>query len=213
MKRFLRISAGLFVAVAVIAAIAGFVYWQSLKDEPQYALASIVEASRRGDNSAINELVDSDAVVDSLVPQITKKAVDIYGRGLPNGIISQIAVAASPFIPGLKDVARAELPNLIRRETEAVGDVWFPLMVVGAPRYVDIRVEGDTAVVKDKNPENATEVLMTRRDGKWRVTGIIDEKLSTEIAQRVGQEIIKTAEGKTNESINNILKQIEKVIR
>jgi len=199
--------------LAAASAILGFAYWQSLKDEPQYALASIVDASRRNDNVAINELVDSDAVVDSLVPQITKKAVDIYGRGLPNGIISQIAVAASPLIPGLKEIARAELPGIIRRETERIGDVWFPLMVVGAPRYLDIRVEGDTAFVKDKNPENTAEVLMTRRDGKWRVTGIVDEKLSTEIAQRVGQEIIKTAEGKTNDGINQLLKQIEKVIR
>jgi hypothetical protein len=213
LKKFLIISAVFLAVLTVATAIVGFAYWHSLKDEPQYALASIVDASRRNDNAAINELVDSDAVVDSLVPQITEKAVDIYGRGLPKGIVSQIAVAASPLIPGLKTAARAELPNIIRRETERVGDVSFPLLVVGAPRYLDIRVEGDNATVKDINPENATQILMTRRDGKWRVTGIIDDKLTTEIAQRIGQEIIKTAEGKTNEGINNILKQIEKVIR
>ena len=97
LTKFLIISAVFVVVAAVVSAIAGFAYWQSLKDEPQHALASIVDASRRNDNAAINELIDSDAVVDSLVPQITEKAVEIYGRGLPNGLISQIAVAASPL--------------------------------------------------------------------------------------------------------------------
>jgi len=200
--------------MVVLAVFVGLLYWQSLKNEPQYALASIVDAARRNDEAALNELVDSDAVVDSFVPQVTKKAVDIYGRGMAPGLIRKIAIASAPFIPGLKGVVRSELPKLIRRETERVGDVSFPLMVVGAPRYLDILIDGDIANVKSTNPNHQTEVIMMRsEEGKWRVIGVRDEKMATQIAQRVGQEIIGMADGSKDASIDELIKQIEKVIQ
>lgn len=215
MKKFLKIGILGIVFTSIVLGAAGFLYWQSLKDEPQYALASIVDAARRNDDVALNELVDSDAVVDSLVPQITVKAVEIYGRGLAPGLISKIAVAASPLIPGLKELARAELPKLIRRETERIGDVAFPMIVLGGPRYIDIRVDGDKAFVKTKDPEHPTEIIMTRREGKWRVTAVRDERIAADIAQRAGQEIIGLVDGSGSKNANfdRLLKQIEKAIQ
>ena len=53
---------------------------------------------RRGanDQKTIDEVVDTNAVVDDFLPQITGKAVELYGRGLPPEIISRVSqIAAS----------------------------------------------------------------------------------------------------------------------
>ena len=171
-------------------AIAGFLYWQSLKSTPQYSLALTVDAARRDDQKAVAELFDSDAVVDDLLPQVIEKAVAIYGRGQPQAVIQRATRVAAPLMPEVKKRARAELPALIRRETARFGNVSFPLMVLGADRYLNIRVEGDTAFVTSKDPEKQIEARMIRNGDRWKIAGVRDERLASEIAQRIGQEII-----------------------
>ena len=51
--------------------MAGCLYWRSLRSTPQYSLALLVDAAKRGDNAAVDSLIDSDAVVDDFMPQVT----------------------------------------------------------------------------------------------------------------------------------------------
>ncbi|MFL6467410.1 MAG: hypothetical protein ACJ72Z_05585 [Pyrinomonadaceae bacterium] len=212
MKRYFGIGAIVFLVIGL--AIGGFVYWQSLKSTPQYSLALLVDAARRDDQAEVAELVDSDAMVDDLLPQVIEKAAEIYGRGQPKTVIQKATVAATPLLPAVKEKARAELPGLIRRETSRFGNVWFPLMVLGANRYLDIRFEGETAFVNSKKSEEATEVKMVRNGGKWKIVGVRDERLASEIARRVGQEIIAlTMSGNKNglgvKSIDALIDQLQ----
>ena len=101
--KLLKIVGFVLLAVLVIGGIAGFVYWRNLKKTPQYSLALLVDAARRDDQKTIDELVDTDAVIDDFVPQITDKAVELYGRGLAPATIQKIAQAAAPFLPALKE--------------------------------------------------------------------------------------------------------------
>src|ERR1044072_1144489 len=73
----LKIAGIAVVAVLLVGAIAGYIYWQSLKSTPQYSLALLVDAARRDDQKAIDELVDTDAVVDDFMPQLTAKAIEL----------------------------------------------------------------------------------------------------------------------------------------
>lgn len=208
----------------VLAAIGGsvlFIYWQSLKSTPQYSLASLVAAARNNDQEAIDQLVDTNAVVEDFVPQVTGKAAELYGRGIPGAVLSQLTSVAAPLMPSIKARARAELPNAIRRETDRFGDVPFAAMVIGADRYLEIVVQGDIATVTSKLPGHDFEVKMRRNGTKWQVVGVRDEDLATRIAQAVGEQIIGAATGRNVESagktlgvgnIENLLREVEKLL-
>lgn len=220
-KTILTIFAVLITFV-VAGFIGGYLYWRSFKGTPQYALASLVEAARRDDQGGIDQYVAVDSVVDDFMPQITGKAVEIYGRGLPPQTIARVAEVATPIMPALKERARERLPLLIRKKTERFESVPFAAMVIGAERYLDIRSSGDTAIVRSKLPQHSFEVRMQRNGSSWKIVSVRDEDLATDIAQRVGQEIIAVASnGGVDEAgdrlgisnLNTILQQAEKIFR
>jgi hypothetical protein len=219
-KKIALIILGSLFAIALIAGTGFYFYWQSLKSTPQYSLALIVDAAKRNDQETVNRLVDIDAVVDDFLPQITDKAVELYGRGLPPAVVQQVARVAAPVMPAVKDRAREELPGAIRQKTAEFGYVPFEAMVLGADQYLDIQIDGDTAVVKSLVPEQDFEVRM-KRDGEWKIVAVKDDKLATNIAQRVGQEIIAIAANGPNsgrsrlgvKNINDLLNEAEKIFR
>ncbi len=220
-KKVVLIVLGSLLAIALVAGVGFYFHWQSLKSTPQYSLALIVDAAKRNDQTTVNRLVDIDAVVDDFLPQITDKAVELYGRGLPPTIVQQVARVAAPVMPAIKDRAREELPAAIKQKTSEFGYVPFEAMVLGAGRYLDIEVDGDSATVKSLIPEQGFEVRMKRDGSKWKIVGVKDDKLATNIAQRVGQEIIAIATNGPNsgrsrlgvKNINDLLNEAEKIFR
>lgn len=181
--------------LVLVAAVGAFLYWQSLKGSPEYSLALLVEAAKADDKPAMDTLVDVDAVVEDFVPQVTGKAVELYGKGLPSSIISQLTKLALPILPSVKERARAELPRIIRDRVASLGNVPFAAMVLGAGRYLDITVTGDSAFVKSKIPEHPLELKMKRKGDRWQIVGVKDDNLATGIADKIGQEIIDVARG------------------
>lgn len=213
---------GVLLALIIGAFIGGYLYWQSFKDTPQYSLALLVDAARRDDQAQVDEFVAVDRIVDEFMPQITSKAVELYGRGLAPQTIERVAKVATPVMPALKQRARAQLPNLIRKKTERFESVPFAAMVLGAERYLDIKQDGDTALVRSKLPEHSFEVRMQRTGGVWKIVGVRDEALATEVAQKVGQEIIAVASNGGADAagdrlgirnLNTILQQAEEIFR
>src|SRR5438034_10110027 len=166
--------------ILVIFAI-GFVYYQSLKRTPQYSLALLVDSAKRDDKAEIDQLVDINTVVDDFMPQVTDKAVELYGRGLPPQTIQKVTALAQPLLPAVKDRSRAELPKAIRSRSEKYGGVPFFMMVLGADRYFDISIIGDTAVAKSKNADRPLELKMRRSGDRWQIVGLKDEQLATDI--------------------------------
>ena len=173
--------------------LGGYLYWRSFENTPQYSLAMLVDAARRHDQAGVDNVIAVDSIVDEFMPQITDKAVELYGRGLSPQTIARVEKVATPVMPALKQRARAQLPNLIRKKTERFESVPFAAMVVGADQYLDIRQDGDTALVRSRLPEHSFEVRMQRNGTGWKIVGVRDEALATEIAQKVGQEIIAVA--------------------
>lgn len=214
-------TAGVVIVLALLACCAaGLLYWQHLKTMPQYSLALLVDASRRGDKSTTDNLVDMNAVVDDFMPQITAKAIELYGRGLPPETIQKIANLARPLMPAVNDRARSELPNVIRERTGALQNVPFIAMVVGADRYLDIRIDGDMAQVISRSQDHPFEIRMKRQGDRWRIVGIKDDRLAAAIAQKIGQQIVAavarnsgTNGGETLgiQNLGNILKQAEDI--
>lgn len=217
----LKIVALTASAVLLVAAVAGFAYFQSLKKTPQYSLAELVDAAKRDDKPEIDQLVDINAVVDNFMPQVTDKAVELYGRGLPPQTLQKVTTLAQPLMPAVKDRARAELPKAIRSRSEKYGSVPFFMMVFGADRYFAITVTGDTAIAKSKNPDRPLEMAMRRTGGNWQIVGLKDEQLATDIARKIGQEIIaiaanggkNTAEKFGIGNLSDLLRQAEELVQ
>jgi hypothetical protein len=221
-RRLILKIAGVLVAIVIAAFLGGYFYWRSFEDTPQYSLALLVDAARRDDQAKVDEIVEIDAIVDDFMPQITGRAVELYGRGLSQQTIAKVARVATPVMPALKQRARAQLPNLIRKKTERFESVPFAAMVLGADQYLDIRPDGDTAVVRSKLPEHGFEVRMQRNGSGWKIVSVRDEALATEIAQKVGQEIIAVAANGGAaaagdrlgiRNLNTILQQAEEIFR
>jgi hypothetical protein len=220
-KRLLAIVAVLLLGIVGIGGGGFWLYYQSLKGTPQYSLALLVDAAKRDDRAAIDELVDINAVADDFMPQITAKAVELYGRGLPPQVISQLTQIAAPLMPAVKERARAELPRVIRRRTERFGNVPFFGMVLGADRYLDITIDGDTARVKSKLAEHALEVTMRKNGDRWKIVGVKEEQLATDIARAIGEQLIalatngikRTADQVGAGPMADLLRQAEQLIR
>ena len=182
---------GLFL---IIGGIGGYFYWQNLKKSPQYSLALLVDAARRDDQKTIDELVNTDAVVDDFMPQITDKAVELYGRNLAPATIQKMAQVAAPMLPAVKQRARSEVPNLIREKTKQFDKIPFWAIVVGASRYLEIKQEGETANIKSKIPDRPLELTLKQNGERWQVVAVKDEVLARKVAEKVGQDLIMAAQ-------------------
>lgn len=199
-RRTLKIAGIVLLSLLAVAGVSGWLYYQSFKDTPQYSLALLIDAARRDDKETIASLVDTDAVVDDFVAQVIERAVDLYGRGLHEAVISKIGVLAQPLMPAVKERAKAQLPGAIRVRTERLSNVPFFAMVFAADRYLDIQVNGDLATVRSKDPNRPLEMRMRREGDRWVVIGVKDDQLATDIARSIGQQIIALATSKLTEA-------------
>lgn len=193
----LKIVGALLILFLIVGAVGGYFYWQSLKKTPQYSLALLVDAARRGDQKAIDDLVNTDAVVDDFMPQVTDRAVELYGRGLAPSTIQKMAQVAAPLMPAIKQRARGEVPNLIREKTKSFESIPFWAIAVGAQKYLDITQESDRAFVKSKIQERPLEVVMKRNGDRWQIVAVKDEVLARKIAEKIGQDLIVGAKNGT----------------
>lgn len=220
--RILGISGIVLAALLLIGVVTGYFYWQGLKTTPQYSLALLVDAARRNDQAALDELVDTDAVVESFLPQVSDKAVEMYGRNLPPEKIGKVKEAATPLMPAIKQRARQEVPRVIAEKTDKFSGIPYWAIAVGAGYYLDVKPDGDTATVISKIPERQFELTMKRNGERWRVVGIKDEALAKRIAETVGQELIaisskeslkKASERMNAPELQNVQKKIEDLFR
>lgn len=183
----------IFAVGLIVAGSGGFFYWQSVKKTPAYSLALVVDAARRNDQAQLEQVVDTEAVVDDFMPQVTAKAVELYGRGLPPQTIAKVEQAAAPLLPSVKNRARAELPQVIREKTAPVENVPYWLIALGANRAVEITTQGDTAQVVSKIPARPLELTMRRNGDRWKIVALKDDVLAQKIAEKIGQDLIAFA--------------------
>ncbi len=220
-RRVFAIAGLVLLGLVLVAGVGAIIYYQGLKKTPQYSLALLVDAAKRDDPDDIATLVDIDAVVDDFVPQITNKAVELYGRGQPPETLRRVARLALPLLPAVKERARAELPRVIRERTTKFDSVPFFAMVLGADQYLDIVTKGETAIVKSRLPEHQFEVKMKRSGERWKVVGVREEQVATAIARKIGQEIMVIASGGGRKAADqfgignlaDLLRQAEELIR
>jgi len=167
----------------------GFWWWQSHKKSPAYSLALLVDAAQRNDTQAIEGLIDSDRVAQSLAPQVVNKAMaSAGGMGTLAAPRRQIETALPHMLPGMRDVLRAEIARGVGEMAvqQERSDLPFFLLALAMPRmWESIREEGDTVTINFKIGERPVELTMQRADERWKVVGIKDDELAANIAERV----------------------------
>ncbi len=204
--RILLISGIALAVLLLVGVVVGSFYWQGLKTKPQYSLALLVDAARRGDQKAIDELVDIDAVVESFMPQIIDKAKERFGKNLPVEKLAKVKDVSATFMPAIKQRAREEVPRVIKEKADKFPNVPYWMIAIGAGYFLDFKTQAETSVVTSSVTGNAFEVSMKRVGEIWRVVGIKDDALADRIAATIGQELIdmssKEVLKKVNEKIN-----------
>lgn len=218
--RILGISGIVLAVLLLIGVVVGYFYWQGLKTSPQYSLALLVDAGRRNDQKEIDELVDTDAVVDSFMPQVIDKATEMYGKNVPADKLAKVKDVSAPLMPAIKQRAREEVPRVIQEKTDKFASIPYWAIAIGAGYYLDIKPNGETAIVTSKIPGRDFELTMKRNGDKWRVVGIKDDALAKRIAETVGQEMIaistkeslkKASEKMKAPDLENIKKKINDI--
>ncbi|MDQ3061429.1 MAG: hypothetical protein M3R14_00980 [Acidobacteriota bacterium] len=190
----LKIFGIALILFLIVGGVGSYFYWQNIKKTPQYSLALLVDAARRDDQKAVDELVNTDLIVDDFMPQITDKAVELYGRGVAPSTIQKMAQIAAPLMPAIKQRARAEVPNLIREKTRQFENYPFWTIAAGADKFMEIIREGDKSFVRSKLPNQSLEVTLKRRGERWQVVAIKDEVLARRVAEKIGQDLISVAQ-------------------
>lgn len=212
----------LTVVILVIGAIGSYFYWQSVKKTPQYSLALLVDAARRDDKEKVAEIVDTTQVANNFIPQISAKAVELYGKNLPPQIIAKVSQLVAPLMPAIKEKAKDELPQLIREKTEKFSSVPYWVIALFAERGLEIKVEGDIAEIKSKIPEKPLELKMQREGEIWKIVEIKDEKLAQKVAEKIGQQLmtlvkkgnLKDAQDQLKvDNLGNILKDLNNIFK
>lgn len=220
--RILGVLGILGMILLLISALVGYFYWQSVKKTPSYSLALLVDAARRDDKEKVVQIIDTEQVVNNFVPQITDKATELYGRNLPAPVISRIAQVAVPLIPGIKEKAKAELPNLIREKTQKLDRYPYWIIALFAERGLEIKIDRETAVIKSKIAENPAEFTMKREGDLWKVVAVKDEQLAQKIAEKIGQQLmtlakkgnLKDAEKQLGvEKLGDLLKNLNDILK
>lgn len=205
-SKFLKISGVVLALLFLTGTLAGYLYWQSIRQSPQYSLSLLVDAVRRDDQKAIDELIDLDAVVDSFLPQVTEKAIEMYGRNVPPSAVSKAGNLAEVIKPAIKRRAREEVPRIVREKVRAFEGIPSWAIAIGAGWFLKVNQTGDTATVVSQIPERPFELTMKRTGDKWRVIAFKDEDLAKKFAERIGQEIMKIL---SDESLRRIKEKIK----
>ncbi|CAN5380666.1 hypothetical protein BH10ACI1_BH10ACI1_08810 [soil metagenome] len=196
-KKIIGISAIALVVLLLILTVIGYLYWQNVKFQPSYSLALLVDAAKQNDQKTIDQVLDTDAVIDNFVPQVTEKAIEMYAKNSSPTDILKVQQQATPYLPQIKEYARQQVPALLREKTKPFENFPMWAIAIGASQYLDITIDGDKAYVKSKIPDSPLELTMRRKGDLWQIVAVKDDVLARKIAEKIGQEMINRAKNQT----------------
>jgi hypothetical protein len=209
-KRVLGMLMLLLLLGAIALGAGGFFYWRSFQTTPAYSLALLADAAQRGDTATFNELVDTDKVAESFVPQVTEKLSERYGGALAGPIKGLVDKLIPQFLPGVKAQIREQLNQKVKEAGEGSKDYPFPLLALGLKWKASVTENGDTAQASLTLKDRPVELTLQRKGERWQVVGAKDDALAGKIAEQVAKKIPAQAPGKDG---GGILDQLPDEIR
>ena len=179
----------LSVVVAVVVGVAGYFYWNNFKSKPAYSLALLIDAAGRNDQKEIDELFDTDRVVEDYVAEVKEQA------GKSPILIGPLKQILEQYIkqnmPQIKEKAREEVKTRIKEIGVLAEGKPFIVYALVLPWVIDIKEEGDKANATISTPTNQIELKMERNGDKWKIVGARDDQAVNRIVERVLREVTK----------------------
>ena len=177
------------VALAAVLAAAGigiYLWWQNYQSTPTYSLALLADAARRDDANTIEEMVDIDLITQNLVPQVMEKLIKTDEAARMSAARRQTEAAVTQLLPGVRERMRVEITRGLKEFAARAGEWPFFVLALAVPRVVDqVTEEGDRATVTFESRGRPVELTMQRSGERWKIIGIKDEALASQIAERV----------------------------
>lgn len=174
---------------------AGFFWWRSYQRGPAYSLALMVDAAQRDDTLVFDEIVDTDAIASSLVPQVTEKLVgsnsSVVTGAQAEALRRQAEIHAPQALASVRDTLRGEIAQSIKQSVSQSGvRIPFFILALVVPRAIGpISEQGDTATVAFNAGSSPVQLTMQRNGDRWKIVGIRNEELAASIASRVMQSL------------------------
>jgi hypothetical protein len=170
-------------------AIGGFIWWRSYRTGPAYSLALLVDAAQRGDAGGIDEIVDTNKVVESFAPQVTEQATGRFGTALTPALRQQVEALVPRLMPRFQQRVHEEVINRVKEiGARAEGKPFF-LIAVSIPYILDITEDGDTAKATGTQNEHTMELTMQRNGERWKIVGVKDEQLAKRLVDDIAKDL------------------------
>lgn len=171
----------------------GYAWWQNYKQGPSYTMALLVDAAQREDVKAVEELIDSDRIAEGFVPQVADK----LSGGAGGAVRQQIEAALPQVKPRVRETMREEVAGAMKGLAEKTGGrVPFIVTALGISRFADVKREGDAAATAAfQVQDRTTELMLERRENRWKVVTVKDDAMASGIAARIASSLPTTGAG------------------
>ena len=187
--RVLAILAGLVVAVIVIAAVGGFLWWRHYQSTPAYTLTLLIDAAQRNDAAEFQKRLDDDEIAKNMVASVSQKAAGRYGFALNSSVQGQIDTMVPSLLPRLKQTIHDEVVKEIKEFASKSDPKPFIFLVAAVPSLVTVTTEGDTAKATAKISDRTIELAMRRDADRWKVTDFKDDLVVQRVVDNVMKEL------------------------
>jgi uncharacterized membrane protein len=178
------------LAVLVLGAVVGgFLWWRNYRTRPAYSLALLVDAAQRNDAKAIDEIIDTDKIVEGFIPQVTEKALGRYAAALTAPLSKQVESLVPKLLPDIKDKVREEVTNRVREMGKRAEGKPFILIALGVPYVVGINEVGNTAKVSATLEGRPVELTMQRNGERWKIVSVLDDALATSMVDHIAKNL------------------------
>lgn len=173
-----RLGCLIALAIVIIVAIAGSLWWRNYLRSPQASLTRLAQAAQRGDWQGVDRYVDVKAVIGDVVDATIERALADSESEL-----SQLGELGQEFARQFADTMRPRLTEEIERQVRERVESTQPdtkrlagtLTVVNRPREVSIHGDGAlvTVVLPYEGKRLPLELEMRRVDERtWEVVGL-----------------------------------------
>lgn len=194
-------------ALLLVVAAGVLLWWQHYKTTPAYSLALLVEAAQHNDMPGVDQIVDTDKIVDSLADQVIDKAAGRYGGALSADANKAIRARGLTLLPNIKQQVRSAIAIRVKEISAKADQKPFLLIAVGLPYFVKITtIGGEIADARVTIRDQEVQLGLTRSAGLWRVVSVKDDAL----IQRLVDEVIRNLPAISPNLESDIRKNLKK---
>ena len=204
----------LIIAVVLLLLIGGvagggYFWWRHYQNSPAYSLAILADAAQRNDTATIDSILDTDKVTDDFVAQVRQRATGAASSTIDSVWPTQADSATSSISPKLKQTVHDELVKELERLSEPAAGKPFILVALAITRFADIKEENNIAhaTVNIKDEHLQLTMQPATPPGRWRITAVQDDKLTTVIADSVKRNL---SPGALHDAVQKQLDKLKK---